>query len=177
MAGRRRPPVTVDLRLPGLRLVMRPKPIMGAAARAVATEARKMLRRGRKVGGGDIRKGKDSGKALRDSGKLIRSIKGRAVRTKNGWIAMAWAQGQRDDLGSSLKGRQGGLLAVQLYGQRSEEGRPRNAGLMSAGPEVEKAAVKAFERALQKQLDSGRARVVGQSEARGVGSRLFGGGG
>lgn len=167
MSGRRQA-VTVSLEMGNLRLQMRPKPLMGAVARAMATQTRRMLRRGQKTGGGAVRRGQDGGRPLRDTGSLLRSMKGKAVRSRRprGWAAAVWAQGTRDDLGESLRGRQGALLGVLIHGRRNDRHRPRNPGLMQAGPEVRRAAMEAFEKALQKQLDRGQARITGGAAGR-----------
>lgn len=134
--------------------------IMGAVARAVATQHRRNLRSGRDSTGRAIERPDDGGRALRDSGQLIRSIKGYASRRRGRWVATVGATGTRSDVGASLRGRNAGLLGVQIYGRRSEARRPRNPTLMASSPQLDRVAAEAFARVLQRQIDRGRASVV-----------------
>lgn len=144
----------------GLTLVYRPRQLMRPVASKMATAQRKLMRAGRKPGGGAVTSPADGGRPLRRSGQLIRSIKGRPVLSrKSGAQAVVWASGTRDDLGASLKGRNAGLLAVQLFGRKSWAKRPRNPGLMAFAGPLPAVALAAFEAALARQLARGKARL------------------
>ena len=155
----RRPTVTV--RVEGeLSLDIDERRLVSAMGRAVATEVRKTLRRGKTPTGESIVVGEDGGAPLRDTGQLIKSIKSVVKKDERGnWTALIWATGTRTDA-PRLGGRNAGLLAVQIHGRRTWDRRPRNPNLLRyAGTPLEDAAAAAFDKQLEKDFRSGRARI------------------
>lgn len=174
MAGRRRAATVDAFRdiTSGLRFEYRPKPLMGAVARKVATAHRGILRRGQRGDGTQITEPVSGQRPLRRSGELLKSLKGVAKRSRRTrqWQALVWASGGRDD--SELSNA--ALLAVQIHGRKSWTRRPRNKGLMELNRKTRQVAIETFEKVLQKQLDRGQARIVsGARSAAGLGGRFF----
>lgn len=160
----RRARSTVEVRFPdlGLELDINERRLLGAAARAMAKQHKKALRRGVTSTGRPLRRGEDGGRALRDSGQLLKSIRGWSAKARGGrWLAVVGATGTRSDLGGSLRGRNAGLLGVLISGRRTEAQRPREPDLMASSPALDRVGADAFMAALERDLDRGRASLSG----------------
>lgn len=146
--------------VPGLRLDLRQRTLVGAAARAMATQHRRQIRRGQQGDGSPIPRSKVGNPALQRSKLLLRSIRGWASQDRRGFVAVVGATGLRGDLGASLRGRQAGLLAVQVYGRKTWHQRGRRRALMRMSPEVRAVGIAAYARALERSVSQGRTRLV-----------------
>lgn len=154
---------TVDVNFPSLDLglELNERDVMRYVARQIAKRHKRNLNRGVDAYGAPLKKGKDGGRALYDSGQLIRSIKGYPSKNEEDrWEAVVFATGERSDLGAKLRERNAGLLAVQIYGQQTESKRPRNPNMMALSPVLEAVGLKAFLQKVRKDLDSGRASLT-----------------
>lgn len=160
--------VTVEWEAWDLELEFNEKRVMGKVAKAINKAHKKNLRKGKDSFGENIKKPQDGSKPLKDSGQLLKSIKG-YTRVKDGKAtAIVGATGTREDLGASLRGRNAGLLAVQIQGLRTEQERPRNPNLMTLSPALKAVAVEAFDEALQKEFDQGKATIIRGTYRRGL---------
>lgn len=151
-----------------LELSFNEKRVMKKVASAIAKAHKKNLRKGKDSTGEAIKTPKAGNKPLKRTGRLLKSIKG-YTSIKNGrHIAIVGATGTREDLGSSLRGRNAGLLAVQVAGLRTEASRPRNSTLMKLSPSLKDIAVEAFDEALDKEFAEGRASIIRGTRSRGL---------
>lgn len=151
--------VTVEFTGVDFRLDMDEAWHMRAVAREIAKAHKRKLRRGVDSRGRAIERPDDGGRPLRQTGQLLDSIEGFATKSRGRWSATVGATGTRSDLGSSLRGRNAALLAVQVYGRRDESRRPRNPTLMELSPDLLRVGVRAFDRAFDRGLDNGRASI------------------
>ena len=138
--------------LQGLTLEYDPRSIMRRVAQRGARALQKQLRTGRKPNNRSIYRGRDGGRALRDSGALIRSIKGRTSGRGSRMLAVIAPKG-RHPTGIS----NAALLRIQIHGARGWDRRPRNPDLMSLDGPVATAVHRAFETELGRQLQRGKA--------------------
>lgn len=152
--------VTLDFPDLDLELKIPEKQLMGAVARKMATATRKKIRSGVTTQGSPIKPPRDGGRPLRESGQLIKSIKGYAKRQRRQTVAVVSATGTRTDLGASLRGRNAGLLGVQIHGRRREADRPRNPRLLTLTKSLRRIAEEEFDKQLERAFRRGKASIV-----------------
>jgi hypothetical protein len=138
----------VTVKFPKFNPKFNERPIIGAAARAAATIVRQTFRRGLGTNGASLGAGR-----FRNTGQLIRSIKGQAKQRKGKWVGIVFATGFRGDIGASLRGRNASLLAVLTYGRKNAKNRRRFAGVMSMNPTIKAAATQAAMKRIGKLYD------------------------
>lgn len=164
----------------GLTLEFRATGLLRAAANAASKELKRSLRAGVEPDGRSLPRGEDGGRALRDSGQLIRSIGTTIKRRRGRYEAIVWPRGTRADAGVR---RNAALMAILIYGPGNwKEPRPRMDPMRPAG-RIPKLMEDAAQREIGKQLARGKAflkkrglgRVNQRTVDRGFVRRLLGG--
>lgn len=140
-------PLDVRLNFPvALRLRLEGDKIEKRAGQGVARVARKELRKGNQADGKPMPKGKDGGEPLKDSGKLIGSVK---YRPKLGWVSPS--TNRREDASRRAWGNFG-LMGIYLHTHDTDP--------LALGDEAVKVAERNAQKEIDKQLREGSGGLI-----------------